>query len=116
MYRDFGLDLRLARRSAGYIQSDVAHLLGVEQWLISELERGRRLPNLEQMTGLSLVFGRAFENLFAGLMSASRSTLLQRLDTMPAGVRDYVETRNRKASLQRLRTRLLADPDEHGGT
>ena len=97
MYRDFGLDLRLARRSAGYIQSDVAHLLGVEQWLISELERGRRLPNLEQMTGVPEVEAQAWAALVTG-------------------VRDYVETRNRKASLQRLRTRLLADPGEHGGT
>jgi transcriptional regulator with XRE-family HTH domain len=46
MSTDFALDLRVARRQAGFTQEDVARLLGVTQSQISDLEHGRVLPTL----------------------------------------------------------------------
>ena len=57
MSTEFALDLRLARRKAGFTQRDIAHLMGAHQTLVSELERGRQLPTLEQIVTLSMIYG-----------------------------------------------------------
>ena len=49
MSTEFALDLRLARRKAGFTQRDVAHLLGTRKSLVCELEKGRRKPTLTQI-------------------------------------------------------------------
>lgn len=115
MSTEFALDLRLARRKSGFTQRDVAHLLGAHQTLVSELERGRQLPTLEQIVALSLIYGRSFESLFSELMRTARERLQQRILHMPDGVRSYVGTFNRDASIDRLARRLAAESDAHGG-
>lgn len=115
MSTEFALDLRLARRKSGFTQRDVAHLLGAHQTLVSELERGRQLPTLEQIVALSLIYGRSFESLFSELMRTARERLQQRILRMPDGVRSYVGTFNRDASIERLARRLAAESDAHGG-
>lgn len=65
MSKQFGFDLRLARRESGFTQCDVAHLIESHQSNIVALEKGEHLPTLEQICALSLVFGRSFEGLFA---------------------------------------------------
>ena len=114
MSTEFALDLRLARRKSGFTQRDVAHLLGAHQTLVSELERGRQLPTLEQIVTLSLIYGRSFESLFSHLMAGARKHLQQRILRMPAGVRSYVGTFNRDASIERLARRLADEQDEYG--
>ena len=115
MSTEFALDLRLARRKSGFTQRDVAHLLGAHQTLVSELERGRQLPTLEQIVTLSLIYGRSFESLFSELMRTARERLQQRIVHMPDGVRSYVGTFNRDASIERLARRLADEHDAYGG-
>ena len=115
MSTEFALDLRLARRKAGFTQRDVAHLLGAHQTLVSELERGRQLPTLEQIVALSLIYGRSFESLFSALMMIARAQLQKRILRMPTGVRSYVGTYNRDASIERLARRLADEHDAYGG-
>ena len=114
MSTEFALDLRLARRKSGLTQRDVAHLLGAHQTLVSELERGRQIPTLEQIVTLSLIYGRSFESLFSALMRTARERLQQRILHMPAGVRSYVGTFNRDASIERLARRLADESDAYG--
>ena len=114
MSTEFALDLRLQRRKTGFTQSDVAHLMGAHQTLVSELERGRQLPKLEQIVALSLIYGRSFESLFADLMKSARSRLRRRILRMPNGVRSYVGTFNRDASIERLARRLADNDNEYG--
>ncbi|MBL0115295.1 MAG: helix-turn-helix domain-containing protein [Sphingomonadales bacterium] len=114
MSTEFALDLRLARRKAGFTQRDVAHLLGAHQTLVSELERGRQLPTLEQIVTLSLVYGRSFESLFAELMRNAREQLQEQVMRMPEGVRSFVGTFNRDASIERLARRLADETDVYG--
>ena len=114
MSTEFALDLRLARRKAGLTQSDVAHLIGAHQTLVSELERGRQLPKLEQIVALSLIYGRSFESLFSHLMRAARAAMKSRIVRMPAGVRSYVGTFNRDASIERLARRLADEDNAYG--
>lgn len=114
MSTEFALDLRLARRKSGFTQRDVAHLLGAQHTLVSELERGGRLPTLEQIVTLSLIYGRSFESFFAERMKAARDKLRSRILHMPEGVRNYVETFNRDASIERLARRLAAENPCHG--
>jgi transcriptional regulator with XRE-family HTH domain len=115
MSTEFALDLRLARRKAGLTQRDIAHLLGAHQTFVSELERGRRVPTLAQIVTLSLIYGRSFESLFAGLMKSARDKLRKRIVRMPRGVRSYVGTFNRDASIERLARRLSDEQEDYGG-
>ncbi len=111
MSTEFALDLRLARRKAGFTQRDIAHLLGAHQSLISELERGHQTPTLEQIVTLSLIYGRSFESLFSQLMGTAREDLRKRIVRMPAAGRSYVGTFNRDASIDRLARRLANEND-----
>ncbi|SDL26476.1 helix-turn-helix transcriptional regulator [Aliiruegeria lutimaris] len=114
MTTEFALDLRAARRKAGYVQGDVAHLLGMHQSTVSELETGRKLPTLTQTVTLSLIYGRSFESLFAAVMKEARRDLKKRLRGLPKNVRDHPGTLNRKASIDRLRQRLKEEAKDYG--
>ena len=113
MTTEFALDLRLARRKAGYTQRDVAHLLGAQQSAVSDLERGRVLPGVREIVTLSLIYGRSFESLFGELMQEARKSLRQRLNDMPEQVRQYAGTLSREHSLKMLRRRLEAEDPDH---
>ena len=114
MSTEFALDLKVARRKAGFTQNDLAHLLGSNQAQISELERGRMMPTLEQIVALSIIYSRSFEGLYAALLADARSRLRTRIVEMPTGGRSYVGTFNRDASIERL-ARRLADEIANDG-
>jgi transcriptional regulator with XRE-family HTH domain len=113
MSTQFTLDLRLARRKAGYTQKDIAHLLSSHQSLVSDFEQGREQPNLEQIIELSLIYGRSFESLFAELMDKCQDKLRKRLERLPSMRKRTAETFNRASSLKRLK-RSLANPPPYG--
>jgi len=113
MTTQFALDLRFARRKAGYTQRDVAHLLGAHQSAVSDLERGRNLPDLRGIITLSLIFGRSFESLFAELVKETRGRLMKRLKTMPRNVRSFAGTLNREYSMKKLQRSLEAEHKDH---
>jgi transcriptional regulator with XRE-family HTH domain len=112
MSTQFALDLRLARRKAGYTQKDIAHLLSSHQSLVSDFEHGRRQPNLEQIIELSLIYGRSFESFFAAMMSSCQINLHKRLERLPSLRKPTAETYNRANSIKRLKRRL-ANPPPH---
>ena len=113
MTTQFGLDLRLARRRAGYTQRDCAHLLAVHQSKLSAFERGKDLPSIEEICTLSLIYGRSFESLFAEIMVRARKQLRRRLKTMPRDTRAYAGTRYRARSLEKLQERLDEEDPNH---
>ena len=106
MSTGIALDLRAARRKAGYTQDDIAHLLDHHQSHVSDLEQGHERPKLEEIVALSLIYGRSFEILFDDLMEESREALLPRVETLPVGRTVSVATFNRSRSLKKLRRRL----------
>lgn len=114
MSTQFALDLRLARRKAGFTQRDAAHLLAAHQSAISDLERGRGRPTLPQIVTLSLIYGRSFESLFAEVMQEARRDLHVRLEVIPTA-RAFAGTASREHSLGQLRRRLAAESESHGG-
>jgi transcriptional regulator with XRE-family HTH domain len=67
MIQEFTLDLRAARRNSGLRQVDCAHLMGVNKTKISNLENGRQRPSVRDICTLSMIYGRSFESLFAGI-------------------------------------------------
>lgn len=115
MSTQFALDLRLARRKAGFTQRDIAHLLGARKSTVSELERGRRRPKLLQIVTLSVIYGRSFESLFAEVMRLAEAALRERLVTLPVAPSKLVSTFNRDSSIERLAQRLRASEAEYGG-
>lgn len=114
MKTDFSLDLRTARRKAGFVQSDIAHLLASHQSRVSDLEQGRKLPTLMETVTLSLIFGRSFESLFSMIMRKARRDLKKRVRKLPKDTRDFAGTFNRASSIERLSDRLTAEEKEHG--
>ena len=114
MSTEFALDLKVARRKAGFTQNDLAHLLGSHQAHISELERGLIGPTLEQIVTLSIIYGRSFSGLYATLLAEARDQLRVRILEMPEGGRSYVGTFNRETSIERLARRLADENADHG--
>tara|TARA_R110002110_G_scaffold297414_1_gene511542 strand:- start:463 stop:810 length:348 start_codon:yes stop_codon:yes gene_type:complete len=111
MSTQFALDLRLARRKAGFTQEDIASLLCSHQSLVSDLERGQERPTLEQIIELSLIYGRSFESFFAELMGDCQARLLKRLERLPTARKRTAHTHNRSGSLKRLKRRLTNTND-----
>ncbi len=114
MSTQFALDLRLARRKAGFTQRDIAHLMGTRKSTISELERGRRKPKLTQIVTMSVIYGRSFESLFAEEMCLAEAALRERIITLPMPPAKLASTFNRDASIERLAQRLRASEREYG--
>ena len=85
MSTEFALDLRLARRKAGFTQRDCAHLLAIPTAILAQLESGKRLPSLVQICTLSVIYGRSFESLFGAILNEARAarTLSQVLAKPP---------------------------------
>ena len=115
MSTQFALDLRLARRKAGFTQDDVAHLLAIHQSAVSDLEQGKARPSLDQIIELSLIYGRSFESFFALVMAERRAHLSRQLRSLPALSKPTAHTFNRESSLAKL-GRRLADLPDHGRT
>lgn len=114
MTTQFALDLRLARRKAGFTQRDVAHLLGARKSAVSDLERGRRSPTLSQIVTLSVIYGRSFESLFSAEMQKAETALRERIIHLPMAAIRLVSTFNRDASIERLAQRLADTEHEYG--
>ena len=114
MRTQFSMDLRLARRKAGYTQADIAHLLSSHQSVVSDLEHGRAGPTLIQIVELSLIYGRSFEAFFEDLVTQRRQELADRLERLPTLRRHTAHTFNRAGSLERLKRRLEQSV-AHGG-
>jgi len=114
MSTQFALDLRAARRKAGYTQGDVAHLLDHHQSRISDLEQGRVRPKLEQIVMLSLIYGRSFESLFTEVMDECQTHLTARLSSLPPSGEGTAGTFNRQSTLKKLERRLKANQTDNG--
>lgn len=112
MSTQFALDLRLARKKAGYTQDDIAHLLDAHQSVVSDLEHGKRRPTLSEIIALSLIYGRSFESFFAEVMAQTKEHLSVRLSTLPSPTRNTAHTFNRPGSLTRLKRRVAEDSDD----
>ena len=115
MSTQFALDLRLARRKAGYTQEDVAHLLSTHQSVVSDLEHGKTQPSVDQIVELSLIYGRSFESFFGAVMEKRQEHLNRQLGRMPELAKPTAHTFNRASSLAKLKRRL-ADLPNHGGS
>jgi transcriptional regulator with XRE-family HTH domain len=115
MSTEFALDLRLARRKAGFTQRDCAHLLAIPTAILAQLESGKRLPSLVQVCTLSVIYGRSFESLFGAILNEARAALRSRILNMPDQVRAFAGTRNRDHSIERLAQRLAEEQEDNGG-
>ena len=108
MIHEFTLDLRAARRNSGLRQVDCAHLLGAHKSKISALEMGRQRPSVRDICTLSMIYGRSFESLFAGIFDEVRADLAMRLHDLPEPGVNYKRRLNRECTLQKLEERVEA--------
>ena len=116
MFHEFTLDLKVARKKSGLTQVDCAHLLAIHPSLVSQIETGKRMPTVREICTLSLIYGRSFESLFAGIFTDARSDLRERLTTIPDAPKHWLGRHNRQATLNRLAEHLLASYDsDHAG-
>lgn len=103
------MDLRLARKRSGLSQRDVASLMAIDQSTYSAFERGRNVPNLEQICTLSLVFDRSFLSLFEVMIAEVSPRLLERLSALPRPKRKGPRLEVRERHLARLERSLDAN-------
>ena len=114
MNTEFSLDLRAARRKAGYTQDDIAHLIDHHQSHVSDLELGRERPTLSEIIMLSVIYGRSFESFFNQVMAECEEGLNARLAGLPATRNQTAGTFNRSSSIEKLRKRLTDQPVRDG--
>ena len=112
MINDFALELRVARKKAGFSQADCAHFLDVHQSEISRYESGARVPPLPTICRLSIIYGRSFETLFASMYHEGRRALRERLKSMPQSPARWLGNFNRDNSLRSLSHRLSDVTDD----
>ena len=112
MIQEFTLDLRAARRNSGLRQVDCAHLMGVNKTKISNLENGRQRPSVRDICTLSMIYGRSFESLFAGIFDEVKADVFCHLTDMPEPKEHYGPANNRNRTLDSLRARLEGDSSE----
>lgn len=115
MSTKFALDLKVARRKSGLTQQDCAHLLDVNQARVSKLEAGHRLPSVQEICTLSLIYGKSFESLFGSVFEDARRRVRTQLDTMPECPRRWSRF-NRNHTLNAISERLEETKQtEYGG-
>lgn len=115
MTTQFAFDLRLARRRAGLTQADCAHLLGIQQSRISELETGEKAPSAHELCALAIILNRRFDSYFAEELTVLSEALGPRLDSLPQLKRINAATTNRHRTLERLRRLLKDKQNAHDG-
>lgn len=115
MINDFALDLKVSRKKSGLTQADSAHLVGCSTSRISNLERGKMKPTLDEICALSLIYRRTYESLFGGIVDDVRERLAQNLATLQNPMSEGIETFNRKNSLDALAAELLRDDQNSHG-
>ena len=95
--------LWVARKRAGYLQKWVAVLLGARSLsVVSEYERGRKLPSFRAAVRLELIYRTPLADLFPGLYaSLAREIEDKRQDSAPIRQRDLEisEERARRLTL-----------------
>ncbi|MCK0104266.1 helix-turn-helix domain-containing protein [Pseudohalocynthiibacter sp. F2068] len=111
MIQEFTLDLRAARRNSGLRQVDCAHLMGVHKTKISNFENGRQRPSIKDICLLSMIYGRSFESLFAGIFEEVRQDLADNLPSLPEPTPHYGRRLNRERTLRSLEGRLKDNPE-----
>lgn len=106
MTKEFALDLKVARQNSGLTQQDCAHLLGVSDATLAKIEAGKRTPSICEICTLSLIYGRSFESLFAGIFRDVRAHLSARITSLPKASGTVCLRINRQSTLNRLARRL----------
>ena len=114
MITEFSLDLRLARRSSGLSKKAVAYLLTIYQSTYSEFERGAKVPSLEQICQLALIYGRSFQSYFGRITSGVKPPLAKRLEKLPKTKSPRLRIFNRGISISRMRNRLKPLNEQYG--
>ncbi len=107
MTTQFSLDLGLARKVSGLTQRDCALLLAIHQTTLSDYEIGKRRPNIRQICGLSLIYGKSFQSLFDTVLEEERIEMADRLRVLPDAPKHWLATVNRSKTLQKLEERLV---------
>ncbi len=114
MTTQFAQDLRLARKIAGLTQHDCATLMNSRRKQIRYLETGTKVPSLDDLFMLSVIYNRTFEDHFAERMRAARATVRAGLPQLPVSAGPKMLARQRQFTLDRIEADLLREPNPHG--
>ena len=108
MLTQFAQDLCTARRKAGLTPRDLSVLLGAGSAEIAALEAGERLPTVEQLCRLSIIYNRSFIDFYQHQMWQAREALFCHLPDLPECTQDDDAHCNRDTTLKRLEGALTA--------
>jgi transcriptional regulator with XRE-family HTH domain len=115
MFEEFICDLKIARKRSGLTQSDCGHLVGTSDDIISQIERGQRLPTIRELVSLSLIYGKSFDGLYAEILKDVRRDLVDNLGTVPSAPKGWARTDARTQTLSKLARRLEEEATlDHG--
>ena len=115
-----GADLSVSRELSGLTGNDVAHLLGTVKGRVSRIENGHCSTSVEELCGVSVIYGVPLQELLPGVMECVCDRLKTRLANMPEEPKQWAQKRERRQeTLNNLFYRLqaLSEPNqkEHEG-
>jgi len=113
MLTAFSRALKRARRQNGLTKQDCAKLLGINQGRYVAYERGSRVPPMEHVTQLSLLFGTQFDEYYPPLLADFRRILRERLPRLSNKTRSKALQKNRQSALGKMLKRIKDNPDNH---
>lgn len=108
------MDMRLARKKAGFTQGEIAHLVGLDQSTYSDFERGIAVPSLRLLTKLSLIYGRSFPSLIAACAEEVKPQLRTQLSSLPKRNSTPLQLFNRSRAIARLNDRIAKERNARG--
>lgn len=106
MFDEFIFDLKAARKTSGLSQADCGHLLGVSNHVISQIERGKRLPTVMEICALSVIYGKSFESFYSEVFRQVHKTVESALTKLPDAPSDWPWQQARSRSMQSIVRRL----------
>lgn len=72
------INVRARRRQWLFKQDQLAELLGMSQSLVSRIEQGEALPDVQALIGLQVIFGSSPRGLFPSLYQTVEETVMAR--------------------------------------
>ncbi|MEM7241331.1 MAG: helix-turn-helix transcriptional regulator [Pseudomonadota bacterium] len=99
---DFVMELRDVRHASGLTQKDCARLLSISEDQYCAIERGLRDPELKEIIGLSIMFGKSFESLFGHMMDDVRANMAACLESLPPANKKWVHRDIRRQTIARI--------------
>jgi len=106
-----GENLRVLRESAGYNQTNIAIFLGVDQSLISKIEKGERNISADMLDKLAALYGITTSTIVNDVVTGKQLSCAFRCSDLTSDDMEAISAINKIALNSEFMTKLLKKDD-----